>query len=71
MFSGILLVAVYGRHQDVSLLLWGQSLRRQRVEDILLVIVICIQRHLHPVWGILHLPPISKDSSSTMRSLSP
>ena len=71
MFFGIRLVAVYSRHQVVGLPLWGQSLRRQRVVDILLVIVICIQRHLHPVWGILHPPPISRDSSTTMRSPSP
>ena len=71
MFSGILLVAVYGRHQVVGLPLWGQPLRRQRMEDVLLVIVISVEHHLHPVWGILHPPPISRDSSSTMGSLSP
>ena len=71
MFFGIRLVAVYSRHQVVGLPLWGQSLRRQRVVNILLVIIISIQHHLHSVWGILHSPPISRDSSATMRVPSP
>ena len=70
-FLGIRLVAVYGRHQVVGLPLWGQPLWRKRIVDILLVIGISIQLHLHPVRGILYPPPISGNSSPTMRSPSP